>query len=839
MRKSVVFFLVLFSVVAFFTPQASLSAQVILKKPLPLSQQNQASITAIIPRAISIQQGGPSAVVAVDGKYLETILSVQAIRGGQGFGEISVKLVQPWPASRKIELQAGANAPVAKGYQLRVIGKTGLKEFKFDIPLAVFSLEVAGKKLQQLQIPSSSLPNRIQMQTFVTSASPQKVMLVRGGDAIVVRVNGTNLAMIDSVQVTRAGAEIQGISEALDKSQLPMVLKISLKASVEAKVASDYLLTTFDASHNKLLEIPGAVLAIEVRAAELGVPDIEKMILDYLERNPDAEDTAEGISEFWQQRKVEITFAEISYTLEKLMKKGLLQTFLKADGKHYYKLNLSQQNQALILSITPKAVSLDQGGSPAVVTVDGKYLETILSMQVMRGGRVANGISAKLVQPWPASRKLELQAGARAPVAQGYQLRVIGKAGLKEFKFDIPLAVFSLEVVGKQANKLQVQVPLSTLPTQEQTLLRKGIEPASSELRLTRIVPDSGDRGSIATIMGNGFLVSSNALVYFTGWGGQSYNAQNQSAPILAKTNSSLKVKVPPEAVSGKIEVRVGEGASLVKVTSAFSFVVMEKPSIESISPMTGYPGLKIEIRGYNFQDSTGSRAQFKFFDAVSASWNWADGSEDTDRGLLRRASVTVPNGAKTGPITVLNSGGSDVSKENFQVTVAPYIPTPVITSFTPKNGNIGTEVTLSGKNFGTDANLISVKFGNDSTAVHPNFCSNETIRVNVPTDGETWYISVLTSSGKKVESADIFYLPPEIRRVSPNSAPPEFKVIIFGKNLYASKIVKFNGIWAQIDGTSRNAVDAYVPNGATTGLVTVESPGGTATSPEVFTVVE
>ncbi|MCJ7483346.1 MAG: hypothetical protein MUO31_10310 [Thermodesulfovibrionales bacterium] len=157
MRKSVVFFLVLFSVVAFFTPQASLSAQVILKKPLPLSQQNQASITAIIPRVISIQQGGPSAVVAVDGKFLETVLSVQAIRGGRVMGEIAVKLAQPWPASRKLELQAGANALVAPGYRLRAIGKVGLNEFKIDVPLTEFSLEVI-RNQGNIQIKREAIP---------------------------------------------------------------------------------------------------------------------------------------------------------------------------------------------------------------------------------------------------------------------------------------------------------------------------------------------------------------------------------------------------------------------------------------------------------------------------------------------------------------------------------------------------------------------------------------------------------------------------------------------------------------------------------------------------------
>ncbi|TFG80728.1 MAG: hypothetical protein E4H23_01465 [Chrysiogenales bacterium] len=66
---------------------------------------------------------------------------------------------------------------------------------------------------------------------------------------------------------------------------------------------------------------------------------IEKMILAYLEQNPDAVDTAEGIARFWVQRQnVEITFVKVSRTLEKLVKKGRIKVFQSLDGTLYYKL---------------------------------------------------------------------------------------------------------------------------------------------------------------------------------------------------------------------------------------------------------------------------------------------------------------------------------------------------------------------------------------------------------------------------------------------------------------------------------------------------------------------
>ena len=97
----------------------------------------------------------------------------------------------------------------------------------------------------------------------VTSVTPQKVKLAKGGDAVIVEVKGTNLTMIDSVQVTQAGKEVAGIEEVLDRSQLPTVLKISLKATQEAAAITDYRLTVFGTGNIKLMEVPGNLVAID------------------------------------------------------------------------------------------------------------------------------------------------------------------------------------------------------------------------------------------------------------------------------------------------------------------------------------------------------------------------------------------------------------------------------------------------------------------------------------------------------------------------------------------------------------------------------------------------
>jgi len=165
MKKGAVFFLVLFLFGFFFFPPAPAFAQ-IMRKTLPAPMPEQAAIASFSPNAVRLLPDGPAAFITVEGRYLETVLSAQAVKGGRAAGEIAVWLVQPWPASRQIGLKAGFSAPVAQDYQLRAIGKAGLREFSIDVPLAVFRLEVAERMksptaLQRNMPPSAPIPNLV------------------------------------------------------------------------------------------------------------------------------------------------------------------------------------------------------------------------------------------------------------------------------------------------------------------------------------------------------------------------------------------------------------------------------------------------------------------------------------------------------------------------------------------------------------------------------------------------------------------------------------------------------------------------------------------------------
>ena len=78
----------------------------------------------------------------------------------------------------------------------------------------------------------------------------------------------------------------------------------------------------------------------------------------------------------------------------------------------------------------------------------------------------------------------------------------------------------------------------------------------------------------------------------------------------------------------------------------------------------------------------------------------------------------------------------------------------------------------------------------------------------------------------------------PKITKLKPAAKTPGATIAITGRNFRHVTDVSFNGVSApQFSGTAKKLV-VTVPFGATTGLVTVTTPGGVATSTQTFTVL-
>lgn len=148
-----------------------------------------------------------------------------------------------------------------------------------------------------------------------------------------------------------------------------------------------------------------------------------------------------------------------------------------------------------------------------------------------------------------------------------------------------------------------------------------------------------------------------------------------------------------------------------------------------ALLPTSGKVGKTIDILGQGFNGATGVS-----FNGKAAQFNI---SSDT------YISATVPAGATTGIVTVAMSGGNLNSRQNFRVT-------PVIRSFTPLSGPVGTPVTITGVSL-TQTSMVTFG-GVKATTFAVN--SDTQVTANVPTGARTGKIAITTPGGTATSPA-------------------------------------------------------------------------------------
>jgi hypothetical protein len=157
--------------------------------------------------------------------------------------------------------------------------------------------------------------------------------------------------------------------------------------------------------------------------------------------------------------------------------------------------------------------------------------------------------------------------------------------------------------------------------------------------------PSSGPVGTTVTINGKNFTAASN--VFFAALGGGNIAASN----FVFISSNQVQVDVPVGATTGPVTLTNEFNESS---TSAAAFRV--SPRITSFTPDNGPVGTVVTITGNNFTGATEVR-----FNGVRATTFTVD--SDT------QITVTVPNGATDGNISVKTPSGTGVSITPFDVT--------------------------------------------------------------------------------------------------------------------------------------------------------------------------
>ena len=159
---------------------------------------------------------------------------------------------------------------------------------------------------------------------------------------------------------------------------------------------------------------------------------------------------------------------------------------------------------------------------------------------------------------------------------------------------------------------------------------------------------------------------------------------------------------------------------------------------------------------------------------------------------------------------------------------------TPTITSFNPTSGAAGTSITVTGTNLN---GATSVTIG--GAAATFSVVTATSVTAVVPSGAVTGKISIVTPQGTAISASNftLSVAAPAITSFSPTSGQAGTSVTLTGTNFTGATAVKFNGTTATFSVTDASHVSATVPNGATSGTISVTTPGGTGTSSGSFTV--
>ncbi len=247
-------------------------------------------------------------------------------------------------------------------------------------------------------------------------------------------------------------------------------------------------------------------------------------------------------------------------------------------------------------------------------------------------------------------------------------------------------------------------------------------------------------------------------------------------------------------------------------------------PLISSFTPVFGSSSdpSGIIITGSGFKPGP-LYVAFNGVQDTTAYASLADGTQ-----IQARVPPGAPYGA--GPIYVWVNGSDISSGQDFTVIG----PGPYISDFSPPSGGSGAAVTINGANF---TGVTAVRFNGKGAGFDAPTTPNQ-LRAYAPAGVTSGRISVERAGVGTNTSTASFYGPPVITGFSPTNGRAGTNVIIAGTNFLGASAVRFNGLDAtSFTVLSNGAVRAVLPVAATTGLIRIIVPAGSAFSSSNFVV--
>ncbi|MFY9554255.1 MAG: IPT/TIG domain-containing protein, partial [Blastocatellia bacterium] len=232
---------------------------------------------------------------------------------------------------------------------------------------------------------------------------------------------------------------------------------------------------------------------------------------------------------------------------------------------------------------------------------------------------------------------------------------------------------------------------------------------------------------------------------------------------------------------------------------------VLLPPSIASFTPARGNAGGTVTITGERFDGRSASSNKIRFRRA-------AGGLTDAVVSFASRTQLlaVIPQDAVTGPITVQTEGGSATSTTNFEVIENA----PLISDFSPKNGTVGGEVTLTGAALKADIGATVVTFAGVNNSRLPalaTFVSTTSVRALVPNGAVSGVIDLTNNLGRAA-TATAFTVDPGQNDYRLTLAPSSATAVQAGAATFVVFLTSPSSTFSQL--VSLSATD--LPLGAT-----------------------
>ena len=257
--------------------------------------------------------------------------------------------------------------------------------------------------------------------------------------------------------------------------------------------------------------------------------------------------------------------------------------------------------------------------------------------------------------------------------------------------------------------------------------------------------------------------------------------------------------------------------------TATFDNVVITSgvliPTITGISPSSGTVSTSVGVYGASFGATQGSSTLTFDGTSVGSITSWSN----------NQIIATVPTTVRTGPVVVTVSS----IPSNTNVIFTAFNPT--IASLAPPSSPIGGTVTINGYGFGGAQGTVSLNGVQASTS----YWSDTSVAFTVPQAATSGPVT-LTMNGVTSNSVQLTIIEAvSITSIFPNEGAVGSAVVISGAGFGSTQsdsVVTFDSVTAAVSSWSDTQIIAVVPTGASTGPVTVDVAGVTATGP-TFTV--